>query len=75
MHEYQITQYSRETDEAGLFVDYINTFLKLKAEASGYLSRVRSPEEKSDTCIPLGGVRESNWIRHRSRTTLQNEVW
>jgi len=40
VYEYQITQYSRETDEGGLFVDYINTFLKLKAEASGYPSWV-----------------------------------
>ena len=44
--EYQIIQYSRETDEGGLFVDYINTFLKLKAEANGYPSRVRSPEDE-----------------------------
>jgi len=27
-------------------VNYINTFLKLKAEASGYPSRVRSPEDE-----------------------------
>ena len=47
VYEYQITQYSRETAEGGgLFVDYINTFLKLKAEASGYPSWVRSPEDE-----------------------------
>jgi len=28
VYEYRITQYSRETDEGGIFVDYINTFLK-----------------------------------------------
>jgi len=39
-----VTQYKRETGEGGLFVDYINTFLKIKAEASGYPSLVRSPE-------------------------------
>jgi len=38
VYEYQITQYNRETAEGGLFVEYINTFLKLKAEASGYPS-------------------------------------
>jgi len=27
VYEYQITQYIRETDEGGLFVEYINTFL------------------------------------------------
>jgi hypothetical protein len=46
VYEYQITQYSSETDEGGLFVHYINTFLKLKAEASGYPSWVRSPEDE-----------------------------
>jgi len=46
VHEYQITQYSRETDQGGLFVDYINTFLKLKEEASGYPSWVQSPEDE-----------------------------
>ena len=35
VHEYQVTQYSPVTGEGGHFVDYINTFLKLKAEASG----------------------------------------
>jgi len=45
VYEYQITQYSRETSEGGLFVDCINTFLKLKAEVSGYPSWVRSPED------------------------------
>jgi hypothetical protein len=44
--EYQVTQYCREPDEGALFVDYINTFLKLKAEASGYPSWVRSPEDE-----------------------------
>jgi len=46
VYEYQLTQYKRETGEGGLFVDYINTFLKLKAEASGYPSWVRSPEDE-----------------------------
>jgi hypothetical protein len=30
----------------GLFVEYINTFLKLKAEASGYPSWVRTPADE-----------------------------
>jgi len=29
LHEYQATQYNPETGEGGIFVDYINTFLKL----------------------------------------------
>jgi len=35
-----------ETGEGGLFVDYTNTFLKIKAEASGYPFWVRSPEDE-----------------------------
>ena len=46
VNEYQITQYSREINESWLFVDYINTVLKLKDEASGYPSWVRSPEDE-----------------------------
>jgi hypothetical protein len=45
MYQYEVTQYDRQTGERGLFVEYINTFLKLKAEASGYPSWVRSTEE------------------------------
>jgi len=44
--EYQITQYNPETGEGGLFVEYINTFLKLKAEVSGYPIWVQSPEDE-----------------------------
>ena len=43
---YEVTQYNPETGDGGLFVDYINTFLKLKAEASGYPGWVRSPEDE-----------------------------
>ena len=32
VYEYQVTQYNPVTGEGGFFVDYINTFLKLKAE-------------------------------------------
>ena len=35
LYEYRVTKYYRDTDDGGLFVDYINTFLKQKAEASG----------------------------------------
>ena len=35
-YEYEITQYDPKTGEGGHFVRYIDTFLKLKAEASGY---------------------------------------
>jgi len=46
VYEYQLTQYNPETGEGGLFVNYINKFLKLKSETSGYHGWVRSPEEE-----------------------------
>ena len=35
LYEYQVTQYDPQTGTGGLFVQYIDTFLKLKAETSG----------------------------------------
>jgi hypothetical protein len=46
VYQYKVTQYDRETGEGGLFADYINTFLKLKAQASGYPSWVRTPDDE-----------------------------
>jgi len=39
VHEYEVTQYNPDTGECGLFLEYINKFLKLKVEDSG-LSRL-----------------------------------
>ena len=39
-------KYDSQTREVGLFSEYINTFLKLKAEASGYPSWVRTLEDE-----------------------------
>jgi hypothetical protein len=46
VYEYKVTRYDNNTGEGGLFVDYVNTFLKLKAEASGYPCWVRSPADE-----------------------------
>ena len=54
-------------------MDYKNTFLKLKPKQAVILAGFKAPKTKSDIFSPLGRVRESKWIRHRSRT-LQNEV-
>jgi len=45
VYEYEVTRYNPETCEGGLFVDYINTFLKLKSEASGYPDWVRTEKD------------------------------
>ena len=46
VYEYQVTQYDPQTRSGGLFVQYIDTFLKLKAEVSGYPSWVQSPADE-----------------------------
>jgi len=46
VYEYQVTQYNHEKGEDGLFIDNINKFLKLKAQASGYPGWVRSPADE-----------------------------
>ena len=71
VYEYQITQYSRETDEGGLFVDYINTFLTLKAEARGYLCLVRSPEDEERY---IQSFRESEGIELDKASIKHNTV-
>ncbi|XP_041465845.1 uncharacterized protein LOC121416344 isoform X2 [Lytechinus variegatus] len=40
------TQYNVETQSGGLFADYINAFMKLKQEASGYPANAKTPEEQ-----------------------------
>ena len=46
MYEYKVTRYEPETREGGLFAGYVDTFLKLKAEASGYPAWVRNQAEE-----------------------------
>jgi len=57
VYEYQFTQYIPETREGGLFVDYINTFLKFKPEAIGYPGRVRTPRTKCCMLRRFGRMR------------------
>jgi len=47
---YEVSRYNPDTGEGGLFVEYINTFLKLKAQASGYPTWIRTPDDE-DLCI------------------------
>ncbi|KYN02050.1 putative DNA polymerase [Cyphomyrmex costatus] len=43
--QYEMTQYNPETKEGGHFTEYINTFLKIKQEASGWPSDCIDNEE------------------------------
>ena len=46
LYKYEVTQYVPQTGEGGIFVEYINRFLKLKAEASGYPTWLRTLEDE-----------------------------
>ena len=69
MYEYAVTHYDASTGEGGLFVEYIDTFLKLKAEASGFVH----PPMRTDTSKSLGKARQSCSIKTRSDITPPNE--
>jgi hypothetical protein len=44
--EYKVTCFEKDTNSGGLFAEYVNMFLKLKQESSGYPSWVQSEEDK-----------------------------
>ena len=46
VYEFKVTRYDPETREGDLFAGYIDTFLKLKVEASGYPAWVRTPADE-----------------------------
>ena len=70
--EYQVTQYNPETGEGGLFVAYINTFLKLKAEAKGYPGWVHISDD-DDRYVDL--FWQSEGIRLDKEAIRYNGVW
>jgi len=57
VYEYLVTKYDTRTGESGLFADCINTFLKIKDEASGYPGWFRSLENE-DRYIDISYARE-----------------
>lgn len=51
--EYQVTRYDLETCQGGMFESYLDTFMKLKAKASGCADWVRSPADEEQYRIVL----------------------
>jgi len=48
--EFEVTFFDKGTNTGGMFEEYVNMFLKLKQESSGYPSWIQSEEDK-DRCI------------------------
>jgi len=44
--EYKVTCFDKDSNAGGLFAEYVNMFLKLKQESSGYPSWVQIEEDK-----------------------------
>jgi len=44
--EYKVTCFDKDTNSGGLFAEYVNVFLKVKKESSGYPSWVQSEDDK-----------------------------
>ena len=74
VYEYQVTQYNQETDQGGIFAGYINTFLKLKGEGSGYPSWVRTQNDE-DQYIETFRQRQGILLDNDSNIMLQNGDW
>jgi hypothetical protein len=68
VYEYQVTSYDPHPGDGGLFTQYITTFLKLKAEASGYPNWVQCPADEdkyiSDFRASEGILLERDSIGH-----------
>ena len=71
VYEYVFTQSDTASGEGGLFVEYINTFLKLKAEASGFPYWVRSP---SDEELYIKEFRQSEGITLNKDSICHNAL-
>ena len=51
VYEYAVTHYDPQTGQGGPFVEYVDTVLKLKMEASRYQDWVRTPEDEDATSL------------------------
>ena len=84
VYEYDVTQYDRQSGQGGLFVEYIDTFLKVKTEASGYPAWVRTPADQGryvDNFYASEGIRldkdaiKSNEAKRGLSKLCLNSMW
>nr|XP_015834829.1 PREDICTED: probable DNA polymerase [Tribolium castaneum] len=82
--EYNVVQYNKETNTKGLFTDYVNRFLKMKQEYSGWLSWCDSEDkkqlyltqyfEKEGIVLDAENISENSGMRFISKIML-NSFW
>ena len=63
VYKYNVIQYDRQTGHGGLFVEYIDLFLKLKTKAGGYPAWVGTPMTKIATSIISMPAKASDSIK------------
>ena len=83
-HFAEIEQYSPEEPGSGLFTEYIDTFLKLKQEASGYPPGCETDQQKRDYILDYAAhehiqldpanIRLNNALRCLAKIAL-NAFW
>jgi hypothetical protein len=82
--EYNVMRYDKATNSGGLFAQYVNMFLKLKEESSGYPSWVRTEEDQEKNIadylriqgISLDKLSISKSARQRTLEKLKlNPMW
>ena len=73
--EYQVTRYDPQTGNGGLFAQYIDTFLKLKAEGSGYPIWVQCPEVEDRYISDFNKSEGIQLDKDAKGPTLQSGVW
>jgi hypothetical protein len=75
MYEYKVRQYNPKTGRGGLFAEYIDTFLKLKSQASGYRPGFEPQMTRTATCRASRRAKAFVWIRIQSDITPRNVPW
>ena len=56
--DYEVTCFHKDTNTGGLYAEYVNMFLKLKQESSGYTSGFNVKTTRADILRTTGGQRE-----------------
>ncbi|XP_053378490.1 uncharacterized protein LOC128548119 [Mercenaria mercenaria] len=79
-----ISQYDPSTKTKGVFTDYINTYLKLKQEASGWpdhcntyeekMKYIREYEEKEGVTLDYDNIKKNHGLRSLAKLML-NSFW
>lgn len=82
--EYHTTKYNPATKSGGIFAEYIDTFLKLKTQASGYPSWCKTNDdkdqfiqsfyEKEGISLEKGSIIKNPGLRSLSKICL-NSIW